>query len=130
MHQGSATPEEIYRFIFGEIDTVPHLEALLLLWNSRPKKWSEEELSQRLFITASAVAEVMQDLVRRNLIAAETSSRQYWYEFRSEEKERLIEGTARAYQSELIRISTLIHSKASSAVREFARAFKITKQKE
>lgn len=43
------TEEEVFRFILDEIDTVPHLEALLLLWNSRPKQRAEEELSERLF---------------------------------------------------------------------------------
>ena len=28
---------EVYEFILDQIESVPHLEALLLLWNSRPQ---------------------------------------------------------------------------------------------
>jgi hypothetical protein len=39
----------------------------------------------------------------------------------------LMEELDRTYKRELVRISRMIHSKASPAVREFARAFKFTK---
>jgi len=39
----------------------------------------------------------------------------------------LMEELDRTYRRELVRISRMIHSKASPAVREFARAFKFTK---
>ena len=35
-----------------------------------------------------------------------------------------------AYRRDLVRISTLIHDKASSPIREFARAFRIRKDKD
>jgi hypothetical protein len=40
------------------------------------------------------------------------------------------EAVAVTYSRELVRLSTLIHSRASLAVREFARAFRFTKEKE
>jgi len=39
----------------------------------------------------------------------------------------LMEEVDRTYRRELVRISRMIHSKASPAVREFARAFKFKK---
>jgi hypothetical protein len=35
-----------------------------------------------------------------------------------------------AYRRDLVRISTMIHAKASSAVREFARAFRLKKERD
>ena len=39
-----------YRFIHEHIDSVPHLEALILLWNSRPVGWTCDELASRLYV--------------------------------------------------------------------------------
>jgi hypothetical protein len=123
--------EEVFRFILDEIETVPHLEALLLLWNSRPKRWGKEELSERLFTREDQLTSLMQDLVRRRLVVAGADvPNQYWYESQSPEMDWLIEAVAATYQHQLVRISTLIHSKAAPAVREFAKAFKFTKEKE
>jgi hypothetical protein len=38
MNPDETTKKEVDQFILDEIDSVPHLEALLLLWNTRPKQ--------------------------------------------------------------------------------------------
>jgi predicted ArsR family transcriptional regulator len=123
--------DEIYQFIFEHIDSVPHLEALLLLWNTRPAKWSPENVAKRLYIDRHAARELLQDLSREELIArvAETEE-QFYYKTKSPERDRLIATVDETYRKELVRVSTLIHSKASSAVRDFARAFRFTKKRE
>ncbi len=72
--------EEIYRFILNQIDSVPQMEALLLVWESRPKKWAESEIAERLYIGIDADRNIMQELVRRRLLAADTqqSAKQYF----------------------------------------------------
>jgi hypothetical protein len=40
MQKDDPEPKEVDRFILEEIDSVPHLEALLLLWRNNAKKWS------------------------------------------------------------------------------------------
>jgi len=42
--------EEVYRFILNQIDSVPQMEALVLVWESRPKKWEESEIVERLYV--------------------------------------------------------------------------------
>ncbi len=124
--------EEIYRFILNQIDSVPQMEALLLVWESRPKKWAENEIAERLYIGIDAVRNIMQELVRRRLLAADTqqSAKQYFYESKPEDLDGLIEAVAATYRRDLVRVSTFIHTKASSAVRDFARAFKFTKERD
>ncbi|HEY3458214.1 MAG TPA: hypothetical protein VGK64_26775 [Bryobacteraceae bacterium] len=124
--------EEIYRFILNQIDSVPQMEALLLVWESRPKKWAENEIAERLYIGIDAVRNIMQELVRRRLLAADTqqSAKQYFYESKPEDLDGLIEVVAATYRRDLVRVSTFIHTKASSAVRDFARAFKFTKERD
>lgn len=123
--------EDVYRFILNQIDSVPQMEALLLVWESRPKRWIEGELAERLYIGADVVRNIMQELVRRRLLVADTqAARQYFYESKSGDLDDLIEAVAATYRRDLVRVSTFIHTKTSSAVRDFAKAFKFTKERD
>lgn len=122
---------DAYEFIHENIDSVPHLESLILLWNSRPVGWSVEELASRLYIPPENVNTVLQDLVRLQ-VAQEIpgSPPRYSYIARSEEQNELMHQIDHAYRRDLVRISTMIHSKAASPIREFARAFRFKKDRE
>lgn len=121
----------VERFIVAKIESVPHLEALLLLWNTRPKDWTAQELAQRLYVSTEAAGRILLDLLAEELIT-DTSClpKQYRCTSSSEESTRLLNTLDKAYRTDLIRISNLIHSKPASAVREFARAFRFTKERE
>jgi len=122
---------EVDEFILGQIDSVPHLEALLLVWNSRPTTWSVEELAQRLYVKREIAGRLLDDLARARLIGAVPGKPEtYAYPPPSDERDRLIGLVDAAYRHEIVRVSTMIHSKASSAVRDFARAFRFTKERE
>lgn len=115
---------QVDRFILDEIDSIPHLEALLLLWNSRPKRWPQEEMARFLYIPEARATEVLYDLEQRKL--AECIDNQYSY-YANHSRDLLIEEVNKAYQKDLLRITSLIHSKASPSIREFARAFRLKK---
>jgi hypothetical protein len=117
---------EIERFIEDEIDSVPHLEALLLLWNTRPRVWSIDELSRYLYIPADRTRQILRDLQQRDLILCESESCSY---HSTEARDSLIAGVDRTWRRELVRLSNMIHSKASPSVRDFARAFRFRKDK-
>lgn len=72
----------------------------------------------------------MQELARRGLIATQAEPERYSYIAQSDETETLMRSVDEIYRRELVRISRMIHGKAPSAVREFARAFRFTKEKE
>ena len=118
-------PAEIDQFILDEIETVPHLEALLLFWNQRPREWSPEDMSSALYLPADATRIILADLERRELIVLTTERSSYVY--RSSERDRIIEGLDRTYRREVVRISNMIHSKPSASLRAFARAFRLKK---
>ncbi len=131
MAEGIEQDRRIYQFIYDKIDSVPHLEALLLLWNSRPANWSPEGLSKRLYVNQNFARQLLEDLAREGIVVeVPGSAGQYCYETKSEDRNQLIELLDVAYRKQVVRISTIIHSKASSAVRDFARAFRFTKDKE
>lgn len=129
---GGPADEEVFRFIRDQIDSVPHLEALLLVWNSRPKVWSADDVADWLYVGSDLVRSILQDLARGHLIAVAGAGAQerFYYGSKSEDKDALIEAVAAAYRRELVRVSTFIHAKPPSALREFARAFRFTKERE
>ena len=121
---------DVDQFVLEEIDTVPHLEALLLMWNSRPRMWPVQEMAHALYLSPEQTQALLQDLLQRGLLAISNDAQQYCYHSHSKEKDDLLCAVDRTYRRELIRISRMIHSKASPAVREFARAFRLKKDKE
>jgi hypothetical protein len=121
---------DVYEFILEKIDSVPHLEALVLLWNSRPVWWTREELASRLYVPPEKVAQLLRDLVRIQMIEeSQTSPPRYSYLAKSEHQNELLRSLDGAYRTDLVRISTMIHSKISPGVREFARAFHLKQEK-
>ncbi len=60
---------QVDRFILEHIDSVPQLEALLLLFNSRPKAWSADEMAKSLFVRNEVASKILDNLLHRNLIA-------------------------------------------------------------
>lgn len=120
-----------YRFILENVDSIPHLEALILLWNSRPVGWTADELASRLYVPKEQVAHVIRDLVRLQIAQEQPGpAPRYSYFPRSEEQNDVMQLVDNAYRRDLVRISTMVHSKASSPVREFARAFRFRKDRD
>lgn len=115
---------EVDRFILDHIDSVPHLEALLLLWNSRPRRWTIDELAHDLYISNDRTREILLNLQQRDIVVVQLQQCFYNTAY---SLDALIAEVDRTYRRELVRISTMIHSKASPSVREFARAFRFKK---
>ncbi len=123
--------EEVYDFIREEIDTIPHLEALLLIWKSRSKQWTVEEIAKELYVSTGIAHNVLQGLNRRGLLVLRNGiPEQYAYESISTRRDRLLEALDATYRRELIPISRLIHSKGTAAMQDFAQAFRFTKDRE
>lgn len=118
---------EVDRFIMDRIDSVPHLEALLLIWRDRGQASSATKLAKQLWVTPDVAKKILQDLARDSFLDVESKTGEYIYRT-DPETDRLISLTNETYQRELIRVSTMIHSKPSAAVREFARAFRLKKE--
>jgi predicted transcriptional regulator len=122
---------QVDRFILEQIDSVPHLEALLLLFNNQPKAWSAEEMARSLYVRSETASKILENLMQRRLIAlSPQTSTEYVYSPEDDEKNKLMESVQAVYSKEVIRISSTIHSKAPAGVRDFARAFRIKKDKE
>lgn len=123
-------PSRVDQFILEQIETVPHLEALLLVWRRRPKLWSIDEMATELYVPHEHAGRILRELAARGfLLETAQSPSQYKYAS-SEEQDKMITQVEATYRHELIRISHMIHSKAPSALRDFARAFRFTRERE
>ena len=123
--------EKVDQFILDEIDSVPHLEALLLLWRSAPQPFSAAQIAQKLYIHSGQGTAIAADLHRRGLIARDHGQAStYFYDTQNESRNRLLRAVDASYRRELIRISGIIHSKPSAGVRAFANAFRFRKDKD
>lgn len=119
---------QVDQFILEQIDSVPHLEALLLIWNTRPRDWSINDMAKSLYVRAEVAERVLNDLAQRELIMrVPEASGTFRYDSNSEQRNSLMHKIDDSYRRELVRISGMIHSKASVAVRDFARAFRFKK---
>ena len=67
-------PARVLQFLAERIDTVPQLEALLLLWENPQRLWSEEELAARIYVGRPVAATILQALQRQQLATAEPAS--------------------------------------------------------
>ncbi len=121
------TQKAVDEFILHEIDTVPHLEALLLLWNSRPQEWSFEGMSNALYLPPDLARQVIADLERRGFVLLTDDHR---FLYRSTDRDQLVEQVEKTYRREIVRISNMIHSKPAASLREFARAFRLKRDRD
>jgi len=120
---------QVDRFILDRVESVPHLEALLLVWRARPQAWSAEAMARRLWVKPEVAKCILADWERDGLLIRLSGEEKYVCQ-PDTETERLLEAVNESYRREMIRISNIIHSNASTAIREFARAFRLKKEPE
>jgi len=119
--------DDLVRLILDHAGSVPHLEALLLLWESAPQPWSVAEIGSRVYITRADAERILRDLAQRGLVVATAPD---WYALTDEPAGRERAATiALAYRDNTSRVATLIHAQPSKAVRDFAQAFEIKDRK-
>lgn len=121
------SPDDVIQFVGANIDSVPHLEALLLVWQAAPGVLDAEDVARRVYLPRERTERLLQDLAARKWIVAEGSG----YAFNAASPDApSIAHLAEQYRSNLIRIAEIIHRKAPPAVLDFARAFDLRKDKE
>jgi hypothetical protein len=128
MTEEDRTRNDVDRFLQENIDSVPHLEALLLIWNFRPRPWSAEDIGRRLFLPVDITRETLDDLAQAKLIEEATAIPGSYLCEEEASRDELLAKVDLIYRRELIRVTRLIHAKPSASVRAFARAFRLRKE--
>jgi hypothetical protein len=127
MNESGDIPSEIRLFVTEKIDSVPHLEALLLLWNDPSKVWTEDSLALALYIAPLAARKIVHGLERRGWVKSSEAPPGFVFDGAWDADGAFMPRLAETYRRQLVRVATLIHSNASAAVREFADAFNLKK---
>lgn len=117
-------PDDVRNFILKHIDSIAHLEALLLLRRETAAGWTAPGAAKHLYIKENEAAELLARLAADGFLAA--SDGVYGYAGGSEEQRRVTSRLADIYARHLVPVTNLIHSKPRR-IREFAAAFKLTK---
>jgi hypothetical protein len=120
-------PEEVLRFIEQYIDDVPQLETLLMMRESPDRTWLVEDVAAHNYISPQRAQQTLDGLRRRGLVSADESG--FRLDASAPGLRTLIDEVARVYKSNLSRIATLIHSRPSASIKEFARAFDLKKDR-
>jgi predicted ArsR family transcriptional regulator len=81
MAEEKPSADRVDQFILEQIETVPHLEALLLAWKKRPKVWSVDEMAGELYVRAEDAGTILRDLSARGLVR-ESSEQPGHYQYR------------------------------------------------
>ena len=121
--------EHIKRFILTSIDSVPHLEAVLLMRYDQEMNWDAKIIAQKLYISPKKAQEILDELCASNFIKRDTPST-YCYEPNSFELKNILDDVADIYAKNLIEVTKLIHSKTDKQAQQFGDAFKWQTEKD
>jgi hypothetical protein len=122
-------PAHVRRFLEENIDTVPQLETLLLMYENQDRAWLIADVASRNYITEPRAADTLNALQRRGLVVAEESPPRFRFNPGNDEVRALVGELTRCYQRKLSAVTELIHAKPSASVKEFARAFDLKKDR-
>lgn len=122
----NSIPPDIYNFLIGHIDSIGAIEALLLLCRNQDQPWAPAEVGKRLYISAAEAQGLLNRLHDDGLIQGDGGA----FRFRpaNPDQEELMKRLADTYQSHLVTVTKIIHSKPMR-IREFANAFKLRKNR-
>jgi hypothetical protein len=116
-------PPEIQSFILHSIDSIAHLEALLLLREQRQAAWNCPAVAQRLYVPPPQCEAILERLHELGFLTLSDDG----YRFAGgPEIDAMIGTVAELYATQLIPVTNLIHSKPRR-VQQFADAFKLRK---
>lgn len=120
--------DRVLRFLAENIDTVPQLEALLLLWQESSKSWTADEIASRVYVSRDTGQLILRALQARRMATSDDQAL-FRYSKDWDETGTLMAEVASAYRRHLVRVATFIHSSASTSVRDFARAFNLKRDR-
>lgn len=121
----SDIPDDVRRFVLGTMNSVPHLEALLLLHAQPTQCWSPADLARRLYIDEASVASVLVDLDEAQLVR-ETGAGWCFHPLDAH-LAATVDQLAAVYSRQVVAITELIHSSSDRRAQRFADAFRLRK---
>lgn len=122
-----AISDSVRRLIAERIDSIPELEAIMLLREEPTRTWTAEEVGRRLYVSSPVAGHVLETLAKRGFCSG--SSAGYRYAPVTPDLTATVDLLSTTYRSDLIAITNMIHAKPNASVRQFADAFRFRKDK-
>lgn len=122
--------EELEKFIAAEIASLEQLEILLLLSGNPHKWWTATGVYEVVKSSIHSVRDRLNEMVARGILRQEgEGERQFQFGPSNEALWRITSELRDAYKERSVKVVQAIYSKPPDAVQEFARAFRVRKDK-
>lgn len=121
----SELPPDVRRFVLTSIPSVPFLEAVLLLRSDPQAGWDAASLARRLYVTERTAIELLGQLRESGIGQDGGGTVRY---APAPELADLLDRLAHAYATDLVAVSSLIHSRIDRRAQQFADAFRFRKE--
>lgn len=112
----SGVSHKLKRFVEEHIESVPQLEALLLLRSEPQREWTATEIAKELYIPEDVAQVIVSDFPHRGFADTLPSNQAIAYRDRDQDTARLIEQLKQTYQDRRVAIVSLIYSKPLNKV--------------
>jgi hypothetical protein len=119
-------PLDVREFVLAHIESIAHLEALLLLMSKPEKQWTVASVAGQLYISDEQAKPVLDQLCGDDLVLCRDGI--YRFNPAPPGQRGIVERLATLYRRHLVPVTKLVHSKPSG-VRAFAAAFKLRKDR-
>jgi hypothetical protein len=126
--QDESISSDVKRFILTSIDSIPHLEAILLLRQDPDIEWDSKMIAPRLYISETKANDLLADLHTAGF-AAIRGNHLYQYQPITNELKEMVSRLAYIYAKNLIEVTHLIHDKTARQAKQFGDAFKWQKER-
>lgn len=117
----SNIPADIRRFLLAVIESVPHLEALLLLRADPATVWDAQALAARLYIDDAAASRLLSDLSGHRLALQAMDG--WRFDAGNAENVVIVDRLVDVYSRHVVEVAELIHSTSDRKAQRFADAF-------
>jgi hypothetical protein len=125
----NSLPADVHQFLYQNIESVEHLEVLVLLLRRPERGWSPDEVARELYSHPASISRRLAMLLGQGLLR-EIEHGCYQYAPRTSELHATVLRVADTYHERRVAVITLIASKPVENVRAFSDAFRIRRPKE
>lgn len=117
------------RHLLDRLDSIAQLELLLLLQRTAPDEWTADRLAAELRIEEAWALDQLGLLRARGLLVeSEPGSGRYRFDPATPALAKAVEALAACYPERRVTVVSVLYSRPSDRIREFADAFRIRRE--
>lgn len=118
--------EAVLKFVDQHVESIEHLEILLLLSESE-RDWGASEIFQLIQSSPASIEQRLASLRNAGLLT-ESSPGRFQFSPANDETRQVVKDLAEAYRERRVRIIEAIYSRKTDAVQTFADAFRFKRK--